>query len=477
MSTPQLHHRLKLPVVTLIILMTAQWLPAQVRVGVNTDDPESQLDIVGSGATYLRVNSNDPDLFSVGIELMRGNDIAVERDWKIVHRLGPLRFLWSDDNYATTGGTPISITHGGMVGFNILTPLSKLHVYDGETVSNSTDGIVMLGQSNSVNTVMDGSTIITRNAGSPTGLYIQSDGGNTYFGVGSGNNTVRVLEGKVAIGGYTAERPLNVEADDQFQVHMQNSGDDTNDWFVGASNASWAAGDNLLLFSPSNSSQAAIFRLTTATENDGNTAPVVIRSSASQVMLLDGNEIDTKFEPLYFNYNTEQNTYINPSGGYVGIGVTNPLTPLHFKTPGFGLGLEKGNGFWKISPFTNGNVLFHSDEGLVAQIDWNSAGNWVTLSDSRKKTNIRPLENAEALVQQVRIVDYEMRTGPGQAKDLGVIAQELEAILPEAVFQNEDQYAVSYDQLTVLAIRSIQEQQARLEKIAEEITGLEQVKK
>ena len=42
------------------------------------------------------------------------------------------------------------------------------------------------------------------------------------------------------------------------------------------------------------------------------------------------------------------------------------------------------------------------------------------------------------------------------------MAQELEHVLPEAVFQDDNQYGVSYDQLTALAIRGIQEQQTEI---------------
>jgi hypothetical protein len=44
----------------------------------------------------------------------------------------------------------------------------------------------------------------------------------------------------------TLDAPLNI-VDNGFQFYIDNDSDDTNNWYIGATNDTWVAGDQLIL--------------------------------------------------------------------------------------------------------------------------------------------------------------------------------------------------------------------------------------
>ena len=110
------------------------------------------------------------------------------------------------------------------------------------------------------------------------------------------------------------------------------------------------------------------------------------------------------------------------------------------------------------------------------------AQNTLNTSDKRLKTDIRPLENALAKVMKLNGVSYKWRVAEfpqmnfDSKQHVGVLAQEVEAVLPEAVETGEDGYkSVSYGNLTPLLIEAIKEQQQTIDKQQQRIEKLEQL--
>ena len=90
----------------------------------------------------------------------------------------------------------------------------------------------------------------------------------------------------------------------------------------------------------------------------------------------------------------------------------------------------------------------------------------IQTSDKRLKTNIKPLEKALDKVLTLNGVTYEWRVKEFPDKNfdsnrhVGVLAQEVEAVLPEAVETGEDGYkSVKYSEITPLLIEAMKEQQ------------------
>jgi len=218
-----------------------------------------------------------------------------------------------------------------------------------------------------------------------------------------------------------------------------------------------------------------MFRLMDVADNDGINAPVMIRSAGGHALLLDGNEIDSKTSALYFNYNSENDVIINQSGGKVGIGTNNPQHSLHIYSSlltGYHLTLQNGSSVWHISALGDANVYFFNDGAVMSYIYWNGGGSWVALSDRRFKTNIVPLTNATDLIRRASLRRYKYNSAPEGREDIGVIAQEIKEVVPEAVFEEDGRYGVNYDQLTCVALQGVKEQQKRIDKLTLKVDAL-----
>jgi len=100
-------------------------------------------------------------------------------------------------------------------------------------------------------------------------------------------------------------------------------------------------------------------------------------------------------------------------------------------------------------------------------------------SDISLKDNIRPIESAIFKVQQIRGVEFdwnEKSTELQQEKghDVGLIAQEVEKVLPEIVQIREDGIkAIQYEKVVPLLVEAIKEQQVTIENLTKRIELLE----
>lgn len=94
-------------------------------------------------------------------------------------------------------------------------------------------------------------------------------------------------------------------------------------------------------------------------------------------------------------------------------------------------------------------------------------------SDERLKENINTIENALEKVSSLRGVEFDFKKD--KKKQIGVIAQEVEKIIPEVVGENFDGYkGVQYGNLVGLLIEAIKEQQLQINELKE---NLEKLKK
>lgn len=107
-----------------------------------------------------------------------------------------------------------------------------------------------------------------------------------------------------------------------------------------------------------------------------------------------------------------------------------------------------------ISTF-KGNALV---EGVVR------AQNFLTESDRNLKENITPIENSLEKISKLNGVRYQWKNN--SSVDVGVIAQEVQEVLPEAVYKLDNNFlSVSYDKLIPLLIESIKELKQQIEEL------------
>ena len=100
-------------------------------------------------------------------------------------------------------------------------------------------------------------------------------------------------------------------------------------------------------------------------------------------------------------------------------------------------------------------------------------------SDERFKTDVEPLEGALAKVLALRGVEYDWRRDEfpahefTDARQVGLIAQEVLQVVPEVVSEGGDgMYSVDYGKLTPVLVEAIREQQGALEVQRDEIARL-----
>jgi hypothetical protein len=88
---------------------------------------------------------------------------------------------------------------------------------------------------------------------------------------------------------------------------------------------------------------------------------------------------------------------------------------------------------------------------------------WETFSSRRWKTNIQTLRGALGKVERLRGVSYDMRDSGKH--EVGVIAEEVGAVVPEIVSWDEnrkDANGVDYGRLTALLIEAVKDQQEQI---------------
>lgn len=106
----------------------------------------------------------------------------------------------------------------------------------------------------------------------------------------------------------------------------------------------------------------------------------------------------------------------------------------------------------------NSKLYFNPSTGTLNSTDFNS------LSDLNEKENVNDLVNAINIINQIRPVSFIWKeTGRGA---YGVIAQEIEEVLPEIVNTNSAGVkSVAYSQIIPFLVQVIQEQHKEIQNI------------
>ena len=139
----------------------------------------------------------------------------------------------------------------------------------------------------------------------------------------------------------------------------------------------------------------------------------------------------------------------------------------------------------------NAGVYFNNNSSTVmgtpvAEFTFDETGNdelrvagdiiaYETTSDKRLKNNIKPLSNS--LKKIIQIGGYEFDWNENQntysGHDVGIIAQEIEEVLPEAVETRANGYkAVQYKKIIPLLIEGMKDQQKQIDELKELVNKL-----
>jgi hypothetical protein len=204
-------------------------------------------------------------------------------------------------------------------------------------------------------------------------------------------------------------------------------------------------------------------------------------------------------------------------GGNVGIGITTPERKLHIRGEGPRVLIEASAGspevnfktagdavgeIWAIYKHSSAEDLRFYQNGDRVTIQ-NNTGNvgigtinpgtyklyvngeayattWLHLSDARLKTDLQPIEDALSKVTQLRGLSFLWRRGEYPDRELpegrhyGLVAQDVEQVLPEAVKENSDgEKAIAYSELIPVLVESIKELKIEMELLRTENSKLQ----
>jgi hypothetical protein len=131
---------------------------------------------------------------------------------------------------------------------------------------------------------------------------------------------------------------------------------------------------------------------------------------------------------------------------------------------------------------TNGVLVSTLATGASIDVGADADGKLQLLvSDYRLKKNIEPIPNALDKVLHMDGVSFKWKTEEegndyfkgGTKKHIGFIAQDVEKVVPEVVFQKNGYYGMNYNPLVALLVEAIKDQQPQIDELMERLDKLE----
>ena len=104
-----------------------------------------------------------------------------------------------------------------------------------------------------------------------------------------------------------------------------------------------------------------------------------------------------------------------------------------------------------------------------AQIDSIKTVSSINYSDVRLKENIKLINQQENINKLMKMKGYEYRNKVTNENDKGVIAQQLESIVPEIVDSKDKYKGVKYNNIIPMLIEGIKYQQKEIEDLKKQI--------
>lgn len=173
----------------------------------------------------------------------------------------------------------------------------------------------------------------------------------------------------------------------------------------------------------------------------------------------------------------------------VGIGSTTPIYTLDVQhvngaptvTPGNGFNIKNlggNNNEWQLYVGdVSGKLRLYKNNVLRGTFD-EVSGNYTPNSDKRLKHNIQTLENQLLLINRLRPTSYHFNGRKTERKVYGLIAQEVQKVIPDIVLENEGDIGenktlgISYTELIPVLIAGMQEQQKMIQNRDEVVKDL-----
>lgn len=453
--------------------------PASATLAISTNstqrvvvDGSGKVGIGGTPAEKLYVNSASGDA-RIGLNAPTGSDTEIKfsNNGTVEYTIGHDD---ATDNFVIGGANVdaelVSVDKSGNVGVGTSTPTAKK-----SSTTLQVNGNVALGDNNATGIVAFGdiaspnsNVAIFRGASGP---YSDTNGNSLNI---SAYQDVVFMTGNAEIASQTERMRLDASGD--LIVGGTSSG--AND-AVSISNTGYIQaivnGDTVGYFNR-RTSDGEIIRL----QKDG-TSVGVIQTKASQLSIGTGDTgIQTNQDVnAIIPHNTATNANIDNAIdlGYAAGGTNFRFKDLHLSNVMY-------SGSARIATTTansGGKIQVKTFSGGVFQIFQNSSGSTIgyignvsdsstlysTSSDERLKTNIADSVDAGSKIDAIQVRQFDWKAD-GAHQDYGMVAQELQAVAPEAVFEPEDaddMLGVDYSKLVPMLVKEIQSLRARVAQL------------
>ena len=239
----------------------------------------------------------------------------------------------------------------------------------------------------------------------------------------------------------------------------------------------------------------------------GNVEMLRLSEGSTDELIVNNGESDVDFRVL--SQNNTHMLYVDGGNNRVGVGTSTPSSTFEVYASGstvfdvqgsqgqlFSVVDDLSNDLFSVADISGVPILAVSASGLV-EVDDNlhvvtSLGVGTTpsetsgeiratgditayySSDERLKDNITPIESPIEKLKQINGVTFDWIPNSDvhshEGRDVGVIAQEIEKVLPEIVTTRKSGYkAVQYEKIIALLIESNKELLARVEELEEKI--------
>lgn len=166
------------------------------------------------------------------------------------------------------------------------------------------------------------------------------------------------------------------------------------------------------------------------------------------------------------DYGTMTTGTTDGKGGYEGYGIGNRYVFMSSSTTLCGI-YNDGNNEWCSQYRANAEVrlYYNGIETFRTRSDGCQSNGFFYSSDERLKENIVTIDDSINKIKQLRGVEYDWKKSG--KRDIGVIAQEVEQVIPEVVstVDGKDEYVVEYGHMVGLLIEGIKEQQKEIDEL------------
>ena len=383
-------------------------------------------------------------------------------------------YSWIQARSKSAYGTTYNLTLnpiGGNIGIGTTTPGDLLVVGSSFALHDGGNKVIGLGWSpGSSNSLI---------AGYPAEIRLDPASGKLFLGT---DPTLRTIGSTAGV-----QRRMTITSGGQVGIGTENPGATLE---IGSSNGSVPGS---LVLNPT----------TTGTGVEGaeiNFRPAPVTTSpAAQIWAID--QVSNANSPrLRFFPTTSGETYgfTIKDNGYLGIGTGTPSNKLHVQSSdGTSVYIESttadNNGMLILNANTNQNwstnwhefVFFRNQGSTIGSIVGSNGGNMVTYStssDYRLKTDLKNYSGID-LVNKIKTYDFAWRKD--SSRMFGVMAHELQAILPYAVNGQKNALdvngkiipqSVDYGKLTPILVKAIQEQDVIIKEQVEKLIKLSKEK-